>query len=238
MVYLKEKCIKKRRVDNTPQSGESSVKQTDNPSTSLSLPPNNGYPAAVSYQNGNSKKRSKKRRDSGSSNGYGDDSDGNDNNGRPRDSVYNSDDDDSDVEQHNDLYEMTKDRKSVFNFMNEAKQNEFLSVRSCTAKKIDSIMELRPFSNWMDLIHKIQNHKSLQPELLNGCQDFLSRRNNMSKIMKKCTKMVQRLESAVAVGGGLTAQPSNLNSEFKLADYQLIGLNWLAVMHKEKMNGM
>lgn len=56
--------------------------------------------------------------------------------------------------------------------------------------------------------------------------------------MKKCTRIVQRLEAAVAVGGGLCQQPSNLNPAFKLADYQLIGLNWLAVMHNESMNGI
>jgi len=121
--------------------------------------------------------------------------------------VFDSDDD-SDREVSNF---MTKDRKHVFEFMNNASMNELLAIRACSIKKIDSILELRPFKSWGDLVKKISNSKHLSADLLNSCQDLLVRRQNLVKIMKKCNTLVQRLETAVAAGGGVVQQPSNLN---------------------------
>lgn len=108
---------------------------------------------------------------------------------------------------------MTKDRKNVFEFINTASVNELQSVKSCSIRKIELIMELRPFNDWSDLVTKIQNHKYLSADLLNSCQEFLSRRNNVVAVMKKCNKIVQRLESVASDCGGLLNQPSILNSE-------------------------
>lgn len=164
-----------------------------------------------------------------------DDSDSDNDNGKPKEMVFNSDDDDSDDPEVS--YVMTKDRKRVYDFLSTAKINELQSVKTCSAKKADAIIELRPFDDWADLITKMKESR-LGTDLLNHCQEFLTRRNNMMNIMKKCNKMVQRLEIAVEAGGGLTSQPFILNPNYKLADYQLVGLNWLAVMHKEGMNGI
>lgn len=236
--HLREKCVKKRRFNVVKLVSATSPSFSLATSTALS-----SSVAAGTQHNGNGtthkKVTTKKQRRDTENSGADDDDDGGGDNARPKDRVYNSDDeDDSDFEQHNNIYEMTKDRRGVFDFMNDAKPNEFQSVRSCSLKKIDVIMELRPFDDWSDLVQKIQNHKALSADLLNACQDFLARRNNMARIMKKCTRMVERLEAAVAVGGGLHRQPSNLNCMFKLADYQLIGLNWLVVMNAEEMNGI
>lgn len=256
---MHEKCLKKTRPEGTRKNSilpivVSNVSSPPAASTAAAPVPTIPVTNGISSLNHNkplsgngtssnrqqppAKKLKKKRNDSDNSGGD-DDDDGGDTNSRPTDRVYNSDDeDDSDFEQQADTYKMTKDRRNVFDFMNMAKSNEFISVRGCTARKIDILFELRPFTSWIDMIQKLQSQKHLSTDLLNACQDFLARRNNMVRIMKKCTRIVEQLEAAVAVGGGLCQQPSNLNPAFKLADYQLIGLNWLAVMHNESMNGI
>lgn len=133
---------------------------------------------------------------------------------------------------------MTKSRQIVFDFINECKPKEFLSVKSFTQKKIDIIVAERPFKTWYNLLVFLQTGKGLSADLLNLVQEYLNRRSNIAKIMNKCTKIVERLQTAVDLGGGIVKQPKILNPEFKLADYQMIGLNWLAVMHKEQMNGI
>lgn len=133
---------------------------------------------------------------------------------------------------------MTKDRKRVLEFLNTGTNGELMAVKSLSAKKIDVLIALRPFTDWTDLRLKIEGNKLLSMDMLNSAQEYLNQRNNMDRIMKKCKKLVQKLEDAVAKGDKVVKQPSLLNHDFKLADYQLVGLNWLAIIHSQRMNGI
>lgn len=153
---------------------------------------------------------------------------------RQRRKVYDSEDE----SENESPFVMTKDRKKVLDFLNEATAAELIVVKSCTARKLDVLLPLRPFTDWTDLIRKIETNKTITTDLLNACQEFLHQRSNMERIMKKCQKLVDQLSEAVAAGDTVITQPSIINPEFKLADYQLIGLNWLAVIHAQNMNGI
>lgn len=131
-----------------------------------------------------------------------------------------------------------KDRLKVLDFLNSATNGELMTVKGCSAKKIEIIVGMRPFQNWIDLVRKIDSNKLLSTELLNSSQDFIHQRNNMDRILKKCHKLVDQLSRAIEAGQTVVEQPKTLNPEFKLADYQVIGLNWLAVIHGQKMNGI
>lgn len=148
--------------------------------------------------------------------------------------VYDSDEDSDD----DTSYVMTKGRKKVVEFLNTGTASEMIAVRSLSAKKIDVLMTLRPFNDWTDLRFKLDANKMLSNDMLNACQEYLNQRNNMARIMKKCKKLVKKLEEAVAKGDKVLKQPELLNSDFKLADYQIIGLNWLAIIHSQNMNGI
>ena len=57
--------------------------------------------------------------------------------------------------------------------------------------------------------------------------------------MKKCLRISANIEKVIADGSStIKDQPKSLNSDLKLASYQMIGLNWLAVMHAQKVNGI
>uniref|UniRef100_A0A182JM75 SWI/SNF-related matrix-associated actin-dependent regulator of chromatin subfamily A containing DEAD/H box 1 homolog n=1 Tax=Anopheles atroparvus TaxID=41427 RepID=A0A182JM75_ANOAO len=156
---------------------------------------------------------------------------------RPAEQVFDSDED-SDGHGGYSYGKLTKERKGVLDFLNTAPLNEMISVKSLTAKKIDLLMELRPFKDWSDLVDKLRSHRSLQTDLLNNAQEFLTRRNNVVAIMRKCTKIVKKLEEAIESGTNLVEQPKNIGEGLKLAEYQLVGLNWLTIMHRHNMNGI
>ncbi|XP_055850826.1 SWI/SNF-related matrix-associated actin-dependent regulator of chromatin subfamily A containing DEAD/H box 1 homolog [Episyrphus balteatus] len=147
--------------------------------------------------------------------------------------VYDSDE--SDTESKN---KMTKQRQAVLDFFNKAGSSELLTVKTCSDRKVAAILEVRPFTSWGDLRRKVQSHKVLNGELLNYCQELINKQNNVAELLSKCKKLVKKLEAAVEAGAGITEQPKLLNKDFKLADYQIIGLNWLTVMHNQKMNGI
>ncbi|KAF7405622.1 hypothetical protein HZH68_004991 [Vespula germanica] len=152
-----------------------------------------------------------------------------------KDKVFNSDDD-SDAEISNDL---THDKKAVLEFMRTALLSELLLIPQCSQKRAEAVIEARPFENWRDLVFKFQNNKYLDTELLNSTQELLATRQVVESLMKKCIRLSTNLEKAVAAGAStIKQQPRGLSPRLTLAPYQMIGLNWLAVMHAQNVNGI
>ncbi|CAK1551300.1 unnamed protein product [Leptosia nina] len=149
------------------------------------------------------------------------------------DKVYDSDDSDNEI--NNDLI---GDKKRVFEFLNTSSLNELSLLSGCSQKKAEAIIAQRPFKGWLDMVEKFNNNKMLSTDLLNSTQELLCTRNNIQKLMKKCVGLAQQLEAAVAAGAGRLKQPAILHSSLKLAPYQLVGLNWLAVLHKQGVSGI
>lgn len=162
------------------------------------------------HQNGGAKKA---RRASGMDNG--EDSDGPE---YEKERVFDSDDSGEDGDYKK---EMNIQRKEVWEFFNNANIGELTSIKSCSLKKAEIIIENRPYRNWEELVIKFQV-KPLQPELLNNCQEYLDKRNSLKKLMKKCKQIVLKLERAVSEGAGITEQPFCLNEGLQLSDYQLV----------------
>uniref|UniRef100_A0A182PJL1 SWI/SNF-related matrix-associated actin-dependent regulator of chromatin subfamily A containing DEAD/H box 1 homolog n=1 Tax=Anopheles epiroticus TaxID=199890 RepID=A0A182PJL1_9DIPT len=156
---------------------------------------------------------------------------------RPAELVFDSDED-SDGHGGYSHGKMTKERKNVLEFLNTAGLNEMVCVKTLSMKKIELLLELRPFKDWSNLVEKLKSHRSLQTDLLNYTQEYLTRRNNIAAVMSKCKKIVKKLEEAIASGGTVVEQPGNITEGMKLAEYQLVGLNWLTIMHRNKMNAI
>ncbi|CAL1684871.1 unnamed protein product [Lasius platythorax] len=155
--------------------------------------------------------------------------------GNYKDKVFNSDED-SDIEISNEL---TGDKKAVLEFMQIAMISELLLMSQCSQKRANAIVEARPFKDWRDLVNKFQNTKYLDTELLNAAQVLLSTRHVVEILMKKCLRLSTNMEKAVAAGASaITQQPKALSPDLTLAPYQMVGLNWLAVMHAQNVNGI
>ncbi|XP_072949554.1 SWI/SNF-related matrix-associated actin-dependent regulator of chromatin subfamily A containing DEAD/H box 1 homolog [Epargyreus clarus] len=149
------------------------------------------------------------------------------------DRVYDSEDSDTEITD-----DLIGDKRKVFEFLNTSNMNELSLLSGCSQKKAEAIIAQRPFKGWLDMVEKFNNNKMLSTELLNSTQELLSTRNNIQRLMKKCVGLAQQLESAVAAGAGRLKQPATLNPDLKLAPYQLVGLNWLAVLHKQGVSGI
>lgn len=181
-------------------SSSSSSKHGSSSSRHHSHHHSNGSSKHSSESSSHKKKKSKRDSDDGSEN----------ESKKPKRNVFESDEDsDNEVSKT-----MSKDRTKVFEFMSTSGEKELLLVKTCSSRKVDAIIECRPFKNWSDLVKKFQNNKLLSSEMLNYCQDLIYRRNKLSIILKKCTRLVERLETAVAANSaGVTKQPSNLCEE-------------------------
>lgn len=152
-----------------------------------------------------------------------------------KDKVFDSDED-SDIEVSNEL---TGDKKAVLEFMQNGLASELLLMSQCSQKKANAIVEARPFANWRDLVDKFQHNRYLDTELLNSAQELIATRQAVETIMRKCLRLSTNIERAVAAGAStITKQPKGISPNLTLAPYQMVGLNWLAVMHAQHVNGI
>ena len=152
---------------------------------------------------------------------------------------------DSDEEEDGPSNDMTVDKKRVLKFFNEGGEQEMTGIQGCNKKKVSEILKLRPFEGWVDLVTKLQTSKGLSAEMLNSATDLLRMKSAVTKLMNKCQKITAKMEGVVdqltATGANnleIKQQPEMLNPDLTLSVYQLIGLNWLVLMHKQAINGI
>ncbi|GIY58865.1 hypothetical protein CEXT_191921 [Caerostris extrusa] len=157
------------------------------------------------------------------------------------DVFYDSDDSD------NGGNTLTAAHSAVLKFFQESSTEELLTVPGCSKRKVDSIMKARPFSNWDDLVScKLSNDKYLSTDLLNGVKKVLDIRNSINKLMAKCQQISIDMEDLVEdlkankerSSDYVSKQPMLLNDRMNLTSYQMLGLNWLLLMHNQDVNGI
>ena len=69
-------------------------------------------------------------------------------------------------------------------------------------------------------------------------------RDAVARLMEKCEKITDKMAKMVEgltsgeSGKELTEQPKSIPDGLKMTGYQMIGLNWLVLMHKQSLNGI
>lgn len=130
-------------------------------------------------------------------------------------------------------------RQSVADFFQNASVIDLETIPGVSKKKVEQLLTLRPIKSWEDLNRRISNHTSagINEDIVINAVKTIRSRTVVEKLMSDCQKLatdighlVDRLPEA--------KQPSCVNPEMKLAPYQLIGLNWLVLMHNRKINGI
>ena len=155
--------------------------------------------------------------------------------------VYDSDEEEEGPSDDN----LTSDKKKVLTFFNDGGDQELTGIQGCNKKKVQEIVKLRPFEGWVDLVTKLQTSRQLNTEMLNSAVELLRMKSAITKLMNKCQKITAKMEGIVEQltncsqsSLDLQEQPKSLNPNFQLSVFQLIGLNWLVLMHKQSLNGI
>ncbi|CAN7989083.1 unnamed protein product [Ixodes hexagonus] len=160
--------------------------------------------------------------------------------------IYGSADDSDASAEEDETPAKAEARRAVTEFFDTATINELSAVPGCTKKKAEVIVQNRPYKTWKTLVYKMETVKGMSPSLLNGAKNVLHMRGVVSRLLSKCQGIADRMQEIVSrlVSGSeesegyIKEQPSILNDSLRLSPYQLIGLNWLAVMHKQEVNGI
>ncbi|XP_052464420.1 SWI/SNF-related matrix-associated actin-dependent regulator of chromatin subfamily A containing DEAD/H box 1b isoform X5 [Carassius gibelio] len=147
---------------------------------------------------------------------------------------------DSDSDQSHET--LSKLKSEILSFFQTASVDELTLIAGCSSKKAQKITELRPFKTWKDLDDTMHRGNGLSTELLTGCREVLKEREVVKGLMSRCeeisVKLIKDVTKVMNNGPGSMSQPQILTSTFQLKPYQLIGLNWLALLHQNKLSGI
>ncbi|XP_043106736.1 SWI/SNF-related matrix-associated actin-dependent regulator of chromatin subfamily A containing DEAD/H box 1b isoform X2 [Puntigrus tetrazona] len=147
---------------------------------------------------------------------------------------------DSDSDQSEET--LSKLKSEILSFFQSASVDELTLIAGCSLKKAQKITELRPFKKWKNLDDVMHRGNGLSTELLAGCREVLKEREVVKGLMSKCedisVKLIQDVTQVMNKGPGSMSQPQILTSTFQLKPYQLIGLNWLALLHQNTLSGI
>lgn len=130
-------------------------------------------------------------------------------------------------------------RDNVANFFQTASTVDLETIPGVSKKKVEQLLKLRPINGWIDLNRKIQNHSSagINEDIVINAVKTIKSRTIVSKLMNDCQKLAKDIGQLVDKLPE-AKQPKCIPPEMKLAPYQLIGLNWLILMHNRGINGI
>ncbi|KAL4002659.1 SNF2 N-terminal domain family protein [Acanthocheilonema viteae] len=124
-------------------------------------------------------------------------------------------------------------------FFNEASRNILMETPRISDKVADFIISNRPFRNYEDLESRLlqcpRGSYAAEQYL-----DFLENRSILENILDDCRRHSEEIYSALESikSKQLQMKPDLLSEECQLHQYQQIGLNWLMMMHKLKLNAI
>ena len=67
------------------------------------------------------------------------------------------------------------------------------AVPRCSKKKAETIIEMRPFATWNELVKKFKKSKTLTTDMLNAAIEVIMMHNDVDKLMKRCEKISANL---------------------------------------------
>lgn len=158
---------------------------------------------------------------------------------------------DSDDSLEMDTETAQTEREKILSFFDEATADELSATPGCSKKRAEIIISLRPFNTWNKLISEFSNNKGLSYDIISGCKEILRVRQVILKLMQKCEGISKKMETVVSCltkktevedsddeAIQITKQPQYLSPNCQLKPFQMVGLNWLRIMHSQQLNGI
>lgn len=139
-------------------------------------------------------------------------------------------------------------KKVILSFFEDATLEELMATPGCSKKKSELIVSNRPFGTWENMVSKFVTVKGLTYDLISGCQEVIKIRHVVVRLMKRCEAISKTMEKVVHDlihsntqiddSEQITKQPKLLNPDLQLKPFQMVGLNWLKIMHTQEINGI
>jgi SWI/SNF-related matrix-associated actin-dependent regulator of chromatin subfamily A containing DEAD/H box 1 len=133
-------------------------------------------------------------------------------------------------------------KKRTMSLVNSATLEELALLPGFSKRKAEFVLKARPFTIWGEIRAKLD--RPVASSLIEGAEEMFRVRDEVAELMQRCTKLSKKMAGKVrqiisSNASDLAEQPKILGSaDLKLAPYQLVGLNWLILLHKHSINGI
>lgn len=134
--------------------------------------------------------------------------------------------------------EYARRARGAVRWFNDASEETLMETVGCTAAQAKIIADLRPFASGDDAEEKLRARKGVTGKLFTDYIEILAAFQVVDKVLQKCEKRAEKLEKATtpeAVAADkhyLREKPRGMAADFELKDYQLEGVNWLALRYR------
>lgn len=132
----------------------------------------------------------------------------------------------------------------VNNFLATCSMEQLAVIRGCSRSKAEKILSMRPFESSEQMIENIIKIKNFNSrKFIDGCLDYLNERLKFEELMSKCEELSKTIKKEILllnehVDQLPVQQPFCVNGSLSLKNYQIVGLNWLALLHQKNLNGI
>ncbi|CAB3377443.1 Hypothetical predicted protein [Cloeon dipterum] len=133
-------------------------------------------------------------------------------------------------------------KKRILDLLRTGTLEELAALPSFSKKKAEQVMKAKPFCMWGEIRGKLD--RAVANSLIEAAEEMFRVRDDVTDLMQRCTKLSKQMAGKVrqivsSNASDLAEQPKSLGgSDLKLAPYQLVGLNWLILLHKHGINGI
>ncbi|CAI4230354.1 unnamed protein product [Auanema sp. JU1783] len=143
--------------------------------------------------------------------------------------------DDSDADERKANRKESRNEMDARAFFNKATEQELLATPRVTEKICQTILSNRPFESYY-LLSVCLNEVSRGKSVLDAYEEYLENRGVLEKILYDCRGHAESIEKDYERSTEGRVQPSLLQEGYSLHEYQLIGVNWLYMMHQKGFN--
>eukprot|EP00730_Choanoeca_flexa_P004370 TRINITY_DN11674_c5_g1_i3.p1 TRINITY_DN11674_c5_g1~~TRINITY_DN11674_c5_g1_i3.p1 ORF type:complete len:886 (+),score=279.81 TRINITY_DN11674_c5_g1_i3:78-2735(+) len=164
--------------------------------------------------------------------------------------MVDDDDDDDDQRDENEL----KGQMKVLDYFNTASKEALAAIPRMPEKKVKPIISKRPFKSYDHLKDVINSTQGVVVTVLDNCRELIEEKEVTDELMVQCSKISGEMQKIFGAAGNLEElralskedlgdamtipeQPESLTGG-TLKAYQLIGLNWLALLDNHEVNAI
>ncbi|XP_065649392.1 SWI/SNF-related matrix-associated actin-dependent regulator of chromatin subfamily A containing DEAD/H box 1 isoform X3 [Hydra vulgaris] len=154
---------------------------------------------------------------------------------------YESSHDESDLDCNtNDIIR----KQMLFDFITTCTLEDLVLIPGFSLKKAEKVKGLLPFHDYNNMIEKLNELRGFSINtFLSECSNLLDEQKNFQSLIAQCEAMSRQTESEVFLHCNDVTKlpiqkPSLVNEKVSLKSYQLVGLNWLVMLHRNNLNGI
>lgn len=143
-------------------------------------------------------------------------------------------------------------QQPLLQLVNSQDSTQLMECLNCSLKQADMIRSARPFYSFAAFLEWLGKTKGISDRLITNYEKSVERLQGIDEIISKCTSISDTLSKEFAeiqdiiendkenksIMGLTKAQPDFVPDALQIKKYQIVGINWLLMLHRHNLGGI